>query len=318
LPAFNVLAMTVSPSIFEFGGDPGNVLTQTIKIFNETGSPVDLYTSAADFTAKEGEEGSPEFLPPVGENIGLSSWIEIESGPITVMPLEHKTVSFAINIPQNADPGGHYAAVFFATQAPQTQGSAVGLAGKLGALVLLTVSGDINESGRIVEFGLKNPKMFYDRLPVEFSLLFENSGTVHLKPQGEITITNFFGQTADSILFNREEVTGGKNVLPDTRRHLDAVWTRGPMESENNNFLQKANNEIANFALGRYRADLVFAYGTQGQIARASAVFWVFPWHLMLVLAVAAGILIFLAIAAIRGYNNWIVKRALKEMNRKK
>jgi hypothetical protein len=59
-------------------------------------------------------------------------------------------------------------------------------------------------------------------------------------------------------------------------------------------------------------------YGAQGKTARASLVFWVFPWHLILALALAAAILIFLSVWTIRKYNSWIVKQAMKKMNPKK
>ena len=243
----------------------------------------------------------------------MASWIEVEGGPISLLPDEQKIVPYTIHIPQNADPGGHYAAVFFATQPPQMSGSSIGLSGRLGTLVLLTVSGDIKEEGKIVEFSTKDNKSFYEHLPVSFSLLFANSGNVHLKPQGEIKITNSFGGLSEKIPFNREEMDGSKNVLPNTSRHLEAVWSRGPLQTEGNGFIDKLNYEISNFALGRYKATINVGYGTQGKTAVAVATFWVFPWHLILVVSLAAAILISMLVAAIKNYNNWIVKQALKK-----
>ena len=312
--ASDASALTIAPPILEIGANPGDNPTQNIKIFNETDSWITLWVSTANFTAKADEEGTPEFLPYQEGDNSLANWIDIDkTTPITLLPSEQKTIPYTIHVPQDADPGGHYAAIFFGTQPQDTTGSSVGLSSKLGALVLLTVSGNINESGSLLEFKLTDPKPFYDHLPVGLSLVFQNSGNVHLRPQGQITVTNIFGQVSDKISVNKDE-DGGKNILPGTSRHLDAVWTRGALEVKDDGFLDKLNNEIGNFALGKYKASLELGYGTQGKTVNANLVFWVFPWQLILVLFLTAAVLMFLAIRTIRGYNSWIVKRALKKM----
>ena len=315
LLAGRALALTISTPIFDISADPGENVTETLKIFNESDNWATLYASTADFSAKDSEEGIPEFLPVQEGDNSLANWIEVSKDPVTILPSEQKNIQFTIHVPRNADPGGHYAAVFFGTQPGDASGSSVGLSSKLGALVLLTVSGDINEAGSLKEFKLQDPKPFYDHLPVWFSILFENSGNVHLKPQGEIKITNWLGWGSDKVLVNKEEMMGGKNILPGTSRHLEAMWTLGPIQVKDNGFLDKLKNEAGNFALGRYKASLNLGYGTQGKTVNANLIFWVFPWHLILVFVLSAAILIFLAIKTIRGYNRWIVKRASKKIN---
>jgi len=317
LLASNAFALTIAPPILEISANPGDNPTESIKIFNETDNWITFWVSTANFTAKADEEGTPEFLPYQEGDNSLANWIDIDRATsITLLPAEQKTITYTIHIPQNADPGGHYAAIFFGTQPQDMYGSSVGLSSKLGALVLLTVSGNISESGSLLEFKLSEPKPFYDHLPVALSLLFKNSGNVHLRPQGQITITNIWGQVSDKVGVNKDE-DGGKNILPQTSRHLEAVWTRGAIEVKDNGFLDKLNNEIGNFALGRYKASLDLGYGTQGKTVNASLVFWVFPWQLILVLFLTAAILIFLSIRAVRGYNGWIVRRALKKLSSK-
>lgn len=49
-------------------------------------------------------------------------------------------------MPENADPGGHYAAIFLSSLPPTKEGEkTIGVASKIGALVLLRVEGDIRE-----------------------------------------------------------------------------------------------------------------------------------------------------------------------------
>jgi len=312
-------ALTIIPPRIEVAANPGQPVELTIKLYNETDKEQILYTSAANFSAEEDEEGIPKFYDLGNSEDGLAKWISIESGPITVNPMERKEIAFKINVPANADPGGHYAALFFSSQPASNinSGSGVGVTEKIGALILLRVSGDIQEAGKLVEFKLKNPQTFYDHLPVGLTLLFQNTGNVHLKPVGEVKITNLFGAVSEKIAVNKQIEGSGKNVLPNTSRHLEAVWTRGPLEVKANGFFDKVNAEINNFALGRYKATLNLEYGSLNKTAQASVFFWVFPWHLMLVVTAAAVILILIFVTTIKKYNKWIVKKALESSKSK-
>lgn len=313
--AGQALALTISPPRLELTANPGQQTSATIKLINETDKEAVFYSSAANFTAAEGQEGVPKFYELEEGEDGLAKWFDIEKGPIAIGASETREISFIINVPANADPGGHYAALFFGNEPPGSSGSNVSVAGKIGVLVLLRVSGEIKEGGNLAEFRLKDAKASYDHLPVGFSALFENSGNIHLKPQGEITITNLLGMVSEKIPVNKEEIAGGRNVLPGTSRHLEAFWTRGPIEIKDSGLADKLKNEMSNFAFGRYKASLSLGYGSQGKKAESSLIFWVFPWHLILALAILAAILIFAVIAMIKGYNNWIIKKAMQKMD---
>lgn len=113
LISHSVFALTVSPPVIELGGNPGQEVKSEIRLFNETDQDVTVWTSTADFKAKEGEEGEPAFYESTQEENDLSKWIKIVPGPITIPPLSWQSIPFSVEIPDNADPGGHYAAVFF-------------------------------------------------------------------------------------------------------------------------------------------------------------------------------------------------------------
>jgi len=308
-------ALTISPSRLEFSANPGQRVEDIIRVFNETKDTIDIFTSAANFTAKIGETGEPEFLIPGEKEEGLATWIDIEEGPITLLPNEQKIIPFTVNVPLAADPGGHYAAIFFSPSPPEGEGGVVGVIGKLGALVLLRVSGDIKEEGRLTEFSLKDNEKIYNHLPVDFGIRFENTGTVHLKPQGDILIKNIFGGESAIVEVNKPKIGTGGNVLPDSIRRFEASWIKKEIgESEPTGFLEKLKAEKDNFAFGRYKADLVLDYGTQGKKSQATLTFWVIPWRLTLLTIIGLLILIFLLIIGIKRYNRWIIKKALEQM----
>ena len=305
-------ALTITPPRFEIAVNPGQRFEYTVQLYNETDQEMTVYSSASNFTYQEGQEGVPKFYDLAEGEEGLAKWIEVEPGPIVIAPQERKDIKFAVNVPQNADPGGHYAGLFFGSQSSSQAGSSgVGVSEKIGALILMRVSGDIKESGRLVEFNLKNSQTVYDHLPVNFALLFENSGNIHLKPAGEIVITDFTGRTADKVGVNQDQIGGGKNVLPNTSRHFEAVWTKGPLNVSDRGFWGKLAAEKDNFALGRYKATLNLEYGSQGVKEKASVVFWVFPWHLLLVLLIVFIIALAILFLVIRSYNRWIIGKAL-------
>jgi len=306
------MAFTVSPPRMELSADPGQKIEGAIKIFNETDKAMTVYTSTANFTAKEGEEGVPVFLTPEEKEGDLADWIEIEKGPITLSPAERKTMQYVVNVPAYADPGGHYAGIFFGTQAGMEKGTTgAGLSGKTGVLVLLSVAGDVREEGILEEFILKEKKGFYERLPIGFTIGFENLGNVHLKPQGEITVKDMLGRISASIDINKRKIGSGANVLPGTIRHFEGSWEKNTPEKEPQGFIEKLKAEKENFALGRYEAALNLEYGEQGKNVQKNIIFWVFPWHLMLVSAIAIIILMVLVVLAIKKYNRWIIKKAI-------
>ncbi len=305
-----VRAITLIPPSMEIGLKPGNTYSSEIKLYNETADTVQLYTEVRAFTA-QGETGKPTFDFANDEQLGLSEWIQVEDGPIVIQPGERYSVPLSITAPENADPGGHYASIFFSSAPPDS--GQVKISSKVGTLVLASVDGDIVEAGSILELATANGKKTYSRLPVAFEARFQNTGNVHLKPTGAITIANLFGSETDKIDFN---TTKGA-TLPKTIRKYESVWEKAAViEKPGNawsNFWQEYSNEKDNFAIGRYTATLSITAGSTESVEDTAAMtFWVIPWHILTVWAVAAIIVILLLIFVLKKYNAWIVKKAQK------
>lgn len=309
--------ITIIPPRIELSADPGKTVLSSVKIFNETNGDLILYTSTANFIAKKGKEGVPEFLSPEDSAFGLASWVGIEKGPIKVLPSEYKEIEYYISVPQNADPGGHYAGIFFGSSDPGGENGkpAIGLSSKAGTLVLLEVSGNIIESGELKIFEIRNKKDFFEHLPIDFSMEFENTGNVHLRPEGEIEIKNMFGKTVAKVDVNRRKIGAGANILPETSRHFEESWEAAENypEGRSAGFWDKVKLEWNNFEYGRYTAKLDLSYGNQDKTASKTVTFWIFPWQLMLV-CLSAGISLFLALSFfVRKYNRWIIRNAMKK-----
>jgi len=304
--ANSIDALTISPPLYELSGERGDVLLQKIRVLNETGRDQTYYTSMANFRAK-GEGGEPNWI---SEPEGLASWLQIESGPINLKSGEEREITFSVNIPEKGDPGGHYAAIFFGSQPPEsvTGGAAVGIGAKLGSLIVLRVAGDIRETGILKEFSI-NKKLF-NYLPADFIIRFENTGNVHFKPKGTIDIENTIGIVSAEVSVNDI----GGNVLPQSVRKFESSWKKEGVITPEGNFFQKfwtnLKNEKNNFALGRYTANLNVKYGQDSKKFQAKIAFWVFPWRLMLSAIIILAILFFGVRKGVRTYNKWIIRRS--------
>lgn len=306
LPLDRAKALTISPVRFEISGESGQTLIGEITLSNEDNIVRTFYSSSENFEAR-GEGGDPYFKPA---EEGLSTWIKTES-KIVLQPEETKTVPFSIEIPEGADPGGHFAAIFWSNMPPRNEGEQQMIVGaRLGTLVLLRVAGEIREGGGILEFGAEN-KVF-THLPISFFYRLANDGNDWIRPEGEIKIRNIIGlQTA---VLNANPVQG--NILPDSVRRFNVEWraqnntkVEEALSHAKGGFFATANHQWRNFAFGIYSATLNLSWGQQ---VIESTNYWliIVPWQLLSIMIVVLLIIGFLGTKGLIKYNRWIIAKA--------
>lgn len=303
LNIITVNALTISPPLMEIDANPGEAVKQTIKIIADADTEGIFYPSVSNFAAR-GEEGEPGFLESEEtKSYSMADWIEIDRSPIVLKKNKRAEISFVIRVPDNAEPGGHYGVIFFSTQNPTFEKSqtAIGVIGKLGSLILVKVAGELKEEGHLLDFDTTNNKTFYNRLPIEFTARFENTGNIHLKPQGEIKISNFFGKEIGKVSVNDK----GGNVLPESIRKFKSVWgNKDGIFKKGSGFFEELKKEKNNFSFGRYKAELILV-GFEG----GTKSIWVFPWRLLLVYLIVIVLVVILFTQFIKSYNRRIVAR---------
>jgi hypothetical protein len=314
-----VSALTISPPRMEISGSPGTNVEGEIALFNEQDEAKTFYSSTANFEAR-GESGVPYFLP---ERTGFAAWISVQN-QVNLNPQERKVIPFVIKIPVNAEPGGHFAAIFWSTAPPAVQeGGEVAVGAKLGVLILLRVAGEVEEAGGLLDFGTEGGR-FLTKLPIVFVYRFSNDGGDRLKPEGEIKIKNILGLTSAVADANK----GEGNVLPRSSRKLEAIWhSRGQragdltkkeelaifsqisQEKEKKGFFKTAGSQWSNFAFGIYHAKLKLIYGQDNKTAESSYRFFVIPWQLLSIIIVILAVVGFLGFIGLKKYNRWIIKK---------
>ncbi|MBI1975109.1 MAG: hypothetical protein HYS57_01965 [Parcubacteria group bacterium] len=311
--SFQAHALTISPVRFEIAGDPGQTLNGEIELLNEESETKTFYSSVQNFEAR-GDSGTPYFL--MDTNKGLASWTSVKES-VVLEAGERKTIPFTIKISPGTQGGGYFAAIFWSTTPPtQQQEGQVAVAGKLGTLILLSVTGEVKEGGGLLDFTIDGDRRMVISLPITFVYRFSNDGNARVKPIGELRIKNLLGFTAVALDANRRD----GNVLPGSTRKFDTVWfERGqdklavfspPAEDAENKsgFFPAAKNQLQNFAFGPYRAKLALNYGGDKNTS-ADFWFWVIPWQLLSIVIIILAIIGFLGTWGIKKYNRWIIAK---------
>lgn len=273
----NAVTFTITPALVDKKVNPGDSFQVKLTLINKsnTAQPFRAYTK--NFAAKN-LDGQVTFGDEDITSYAASSWITLDQPSILLPPQGKQEVLATVNVPQHAEPGGHYASVLFEQMiqdAPSSQ-SHVAVAARLAVLVFITVSGDIREAGQIlgatpgskcsaVVCGLDAPK-FLDKGPVPFSFIFNNTGNVHVRPKGTITIYQGKQKIATLPVTDRA-------VLPNSQRKFDITWDRVLLS-------------------GHYTAKLHLVYGSKNYTLDATTDFWAFPWQLLLGVA-AIGLLVY-------------------------
>lgn len=300
-------AITLIPPSREFlSVNPGETITTKVKLFNETTTAVEMFSSTANFKAMD-ESGTPEFITN-GTPDDLASWIKIGPGPFVLQPGEFNEIPVEINVPTNADPGGHFAGILFSPQEPNNvdANTQVMITTKVGSLIMLRVNGEVREAASVLTFTTANGKMKYNRLPVDFDVRVKNSGNVHVRPTGSITVRNMLGGTSQVIPINSSQGA----VLPSSVRKFTASWEKVATEGKSN-FFKEFGNEWKNFALGPYTANLMLSYGASNDKTMAVTLnFLVMPWRVLLLATVLIILLIMLIVFIVKRYNTWIISKA--------
>jgi hypothetical protein len=301
VPSAQALGIKISPVKIEDLVQPGETILQTVRVTNNSDTGKTLYPYFRDFVA-DGELGSPKLIE-VGSSEGMGEWIKLSEVGVNFGPNEEKEVQFSIVVPGNASPGGHYGAILFGNKPEdvklnsEDKGAAMVTAQQVACLILLQVAGEVKEDGRIREF--KTDKSLYSS-PYKISFLtrVENLGNVHIKPYGNIKITNMFGQEVNNIRFNET----GSNALPNSIRRFENTW-----EGEK--------------GFGRFKATLGVTYGTSAdkggngmQSLFAEQAFWIVPWRTIIPVFLAIVFLVSLLVLWLRFYKSKAVKKAMEQM----
>lgn len=243
------VAVSLTPLRFEFAAWPGERLSGTVRVANLTDELLPVVMEVEDFVPR-GEEGRVA-VGPGDEAYSLKDWVRFDLAAFTIFPEQQFTVDFTVELPTDAEPGSRFGTILARTTA-EPVGPGPRVVTKIGSLVLVDVYGEVRVELSVVE--MQAPRFGF-ALPLPLAVRFANSGTVHVKPRGMISVTNMFGDTVAEVPLPE------KNVLPGSIRRVEVPIGDGLLA-------------------GRYTAHLEATYGRRNQLSvAAERRFWFVDWR---------------------------------------
>ena len=267
----------VGPGRTEIEIRPGETVVQEITVTNRIS---DNRTFKLEVEDVYGSDDPTKTVALSGDERGpysVQDYISFPKDTVTLALGERARIPITITIPPNAEPGGYYGSILVSTV--RTPGSGADTAprspiiARVGSLFFLTVPGDIDRSGETKEISTILDKWWYEKGPIEFGILYENTGSIHLNPYGEVSITNMFGEEVGFVELEPWF------VLPKSLRLREISWDR-------------------EFLLGRYTITAKVNRGYDDIIDEVSTTFWVLPWKVV----AGAFVILFIVIFSIRAF----------------
>ena len=266
----------VGPGKSELTIEPGQSKRVEMIITNRTGDTREFKLEVEDASGSN-DPSTPVVL--LGDDTGpytLKDYIQL---PVDTIELDHNErarVLVTVAVPMDAEPGGRYGSVLVTTLSKKAEiGDSSGAApssaiiSRVGTLFFLTIPGDTITEGALQDFATVGDKHIYTEGPVNFQILFENTGYLHLNPYGEIRITNLFDEEVGFIELDPWF------SLPKSLRSREVSWDR-------------------ELLVGRYTATVHLNRGYDDHIDSQSVTFWVLPWKIVVPIFAGLFVLFFL------------------------
>lgn len=275
-PGYDSGDFVVGPGRFEIEIQPGETVTKEIMVTNRISEGRTFELLVEDVTA--GDSGTAVKL--LGSERGpytLKDYITFPKTQFTLGLGERARIPVTISIPADAEPGGRYGSVLITTlkdgreeedeSAPSARSPVIA---RIGTLFFITVPGEMERSGQTTGLSLLDKKWWYESGPIKFGVAYENTGSIHLNPYGELRVRNMFGE---EVGFSQLEPWF---VMPKALRSREVTWDR-------------------EFLLGRYTATVSVNRGYEDIVDERTVVFWVLPWKIVGGVFLALFALFFLA-----------------------
>ena len=249
----------VGPGRTEIELTPGQTVVREISVTNRISDERTFQLEVEDIVGSaDGSDAAT--LTGEGSPYSIKDYISFPKNTFTLKLGERARIPVTISIPPNAEPGGYYGSVFVSTvrnsEAPETNAPRSALVARIGSLFFITVPGDTKRSGETQEVSLIRDDWWYEAGPIDLGIVFENTGSVHLNPYGELSITNMFGEEVGYVELEPWF------VLPESLRVREITWDR-------------------EFLLGRYTVTTNVNRGYDDIVDTVTVSFWVLPWKIV-------------------------------------
>jgi hypothetical protein len=250
----------VGPGKIDATVKPGETKVVEMTITNRTGERRIFNISVEDAAGSQDPSTSLVLLGDDRGPYSIKDYLSVPHYSFELDQNQRARIPVTISVPTNAEPGGLYGSVLVNTVAIKAvEGDTAGtvpqsaIIARIGTLFFVTIPGAVEKGGGLKDFTTSPKQTFYQNSPINFGILFENKGSIHLLPYGELRITNMFG---DEVGFLQLDPWF---VLPQSLRLREVSWDR-------------------DFLFGRYTATVNINRSYNDTIDTMSYSFWVLPW----------------------------------------
>ncbi|MBX9906931.1 hypothetical protein K2X96_03470 [Patescibacteria group bacterium] len=252
----------VGPTKVELAIMPGSEKSLELLVTNRMGDRRQFNLEIED---AKGSTDPSQTVVLLGADRGpysLRDYIYFDEASFVLEQGERARIPVTVRIPEDAPPGGLYGSVLVTTSSVAKEGDDALQSGavagsviisRIGALFFVTVPGAVAREGALEKFTtVPSGKELFDLGPINFQVLFANTGSVHLNPSAVVSIKNMFGKEVASI------EAEPWFALPQSVRMREITWPQ-------------------KYLFGRYTADITLNRGYDNKTDTASVSFWVIP-----------------------------------------
>lgn len=254
----------VGPGKIDISIAPGQTKVVEMTVTNRTGA-TRIFEMGAEDT--QGSQDPSQALVLLGDTRGpysLKDYLSVQMPRFELKHNQRARIPVTISVPADAEPGGLYGSMLVSTVTNEAQkGDTPGtvpqsaVVARVGTLFFVTVPGAAKKEGSLREFNTIPKKTFFQTSPINFGFLFENKGSIHLAPYGELRIRNMFDEEVGYVRLDPWF------VLPNAVRLREVAWNR-------------------DFLFGRYTATVYINRSYDNIVDELSFSFWVLPWKPLL------------------------------------
>jgi hypothetical protein len=194
--------LALSPVKTELNIAPGTSLDGVLTVTNSTDQPMTVDMDAEEFSVID-----QQYDYAFNAQSDVTKWVAFDSTEINLTAGESKKITFTVNVPLSAEPGGRYISLFASTTAGISD-DGVNSRQSVGSLLYITVLGDVSRIGHLLS--LNSPWIIGGNSTWDMTL--QNTGSTHFHSRYNVQIKNLIGN--DTIT----KLSGDAMILPGSVR----------------------------------------------------------------------------------------------------
>lgn len=305
------LGTSISPVKILFDVNLGETAEGELTMYNVTNKATYLYPYVKNFKSDD-STGNPLYIDealPLTQS--LKDWITFDQDKYLVenVKLDNTNatkIKFKINVPKDAEYGGHYAAIMVSINNPKDKLTPdkgnIAFSADPGTLILVNIKGKVSRDLSLIAFkstdpyiNVKNDQSLFEWMPVEFTTELQNKGNTHATPIGNIIVYQG-DKEVQKLVFNDTQSA----MLRESKRVYSTVMVPGfvyndPIKDSGNAAVKDSNgntktqlafnwDKLSKQYFGQFKAKLLLVYDDEGvkKNILAEKEFWIIPWKLIL------------------------------------